>query len=119
MSGTRRGFLLLEVLVALMILATAGLLLVRVVVAAQRSTDTLGSTEREAREAARVLTAMTLLTRTDLDRRLGRHPVRDFVVTVQRPEPALYRIGVAAAAAPERELLVTVVWRPGPAAVAP
>jgi hypothetical protein len=66
------------------------------------------------RAADRVLTAMTLLGRTDLDRRIGRHPVGEFEVHVSRPERVLYRIAIAAAAAPERTLLATVVHRPEP-----
>ena len=59
----------------------------------------------------RVLAAMTLLKRVDLDRRIGRHEVGEFVLDVQRPERTLYRIAVAQTSAPQVEDLVTVVYR--------
>ena len=62
-------------------------------------------------EADRVLSAVTLLAADDLDRRLGSHPVGEFVVDVQRPRRFLYRIAVAEGDAPARMLLVTVVAR--------
>jgi hypothetical protein len=40
--------------------------------------------------------------------------VGELLVSVDRPEPALYRIAVAAAQAPEQELLATVVFRARP-----
>jgi hypothetical protein len=55
---------------------------------------------------------MTLLTRADLDRRLGTHRIGEFAVEVQRPERTLYRIAIAGAEAGANELLVTVVYRP-------
>jgi hypothetical protein len=61
-----------------------------------------------------VLTATALLSRDDLDRRLGRHPIGQFIVEVQRPDPTLYRIAIAEGRAPEVEALVTVVYRPQP-----
>jgi len=106
-----RGVALLEALVALTILATAGLALVALVGAGLRA-------ERDARERERtiaaeegVLGAATLLKRTELDQRLGRHDVGEFIVDVQRPERTLYRIAVVQARSPEVEDLVTVVYR--------
>ena len=58
-----------------------------------------------------MLAAMTLLKREELDRRLGRHPVGEFLVDVQRPERTLYRIAIGPADAPQVEDLVTVVYR--------
>ena len=62
----------------------------------------------------RVLAALSLLRREDLDRRLGHHSLGEFVVDVQRPERTLYRIAIGAANAPRVEDLVTVVYRPEP-----
>jgi type II secretory pathway pseudopilin PulG len=105
---------LLEVMVALVILGAAGSGLVAALGAALRSEDQLSRREATLVGADRVLTAMTLLTRHDLDRRLGRHRVGEFLVEVQRPQPTLYRISIAEVLAPEVESLVTVVYRPGP-----
>jgi type II secretory pathway component PulJ len=114
MPGTDRGVALLEVLVALAILSTSGLALVGLVNAGL-------SAEREARgreqtlvSEDRLLTGLTLLKREELDRRLGRHPLGEFQVDVERPERTLYRIALAQARSPEVEDLVTVVYRAEP-----
>jgi type II secretory pathway component PulJ len=103
---------LLEAMVAMAILAGAGTSLVAALDAGVRSEHQARLRETSLLSADRVLAALTLLGRTDLDRRLGRHPVGEFVVDVQRPDRALYRIAVAEARAPEVEMLVTVVYRP-------
>lgn len=114
MSRPDRGVALLEVLVALAILAGAGIALVGLVGAGLRA-------EREARERERILaaeerllTALTLLKREELDRRIGRHPLGEFVVDVQRPERTLYRLALVHARFTHVEDLVTVVYRPEP-----
>jgi len=111
MLRTNRGIALLEVLVALAILSGAGLALLDLVTGGLRA-------ERDARERERVLgveerllTALTLLKRDELDRRLGRHHIGDLIVEVQRPERTLYRIALAQDRSPQVEDLVTVVYR--------
>jgi hypothetical protein len=105
------GTALLEVLAALAILGTAGLSLVALVHQSVRSQAESARAERVLDEADRVLSAFALLAADDLDRRLGSHPVGEFVVDVQRPRRSLYRIAVADGDAPGRMLLVTVVAR--------
>lgn len=114
MRHAERGAALLEAMVALAILATAGTGLVAALGAALRNETELARYEATVLAADRVLTAMTLLTRNDLDQRLGSHRAGEFVVEVQRPRPTLYRIAVAEARAPEVETLATVVFRPEP-----
>lgn len=109
---SRAGFALLEALLALAILGTAGLSLVALVRAGLESERRAGVEEAAVETSSRVLTAMTLLTREDLDRRLGRHAIGEFTIEVQRPDRALYRVAIAAAGRPAHELLVTVVYRP-------
>jgi len=106
-----RGVVLLEVLVALVILATAGIALIEVVAAGLRA-------ERDAREREtvlaaeeRVLAALTLLSRSELDQRIGRRHIGEFVADIQRPERALYRIALLRNDSPHVEDLVTVVYR--------
>ncbi len=106
-----RGLVLLEALLALAILSIAGLSAIGVVQHGLDQERRALAREHEVVEAARVLTALTLLTRTDLDQRLGRRRIGEFVAGIQRPEPALYRLAVAEAAHPDVELLVTVVYR--------
>jgi len=106
-----RGAVLLEVLIALTIVTVAGLSLVELLGAGLRAERDAGQRERTLAAEERVLAAMTLLTRADLDRRLGRHEVGEFLVDVQRPERTLYRIALAQGRSAHVEDLVTVVYR--------
>jgi prepilin-type N-terminal cleavage/methylation domain-containing protein len=108
---TDRGMALLEVLVALAILSASGFALVGLVSAGLRGERDARERERTLAAEDRVLTALTLLTREDLDRRLGRHPSGEFVADVERPERTLYRIALAQQESPQVEDLVTVVYR--------
>jgi len=108
---SERGVALLEILVALVILATAGAGLMELVGAGLR-----GEHEARAREVTlaneeRLLAALTLLRRHELDQRLGRRVLGEFIVDVQRPEPTLYRIAVLQQTSPQVEDLVTVLYR--------
>ncbi len=112
MSRRERGVALLEVLVALAILSTTGLALVGATIQAMTAEREAERAEVAAMAADRLLTAMTLLGRADLVRRIGRHRVGEFVVEVQRPRPGLYRIAIGDSIPPYSERLVTVVFRP-------
>ncbi len=111
---TSRGVALLEALVALVILTTAGVSLVGLVAAGLQWEHDARDRERVLASEDRVLAAMTLLKRDDLDQRIGRHEIGEFVVAVQRPEPTLYRIAIAQPESPHVEDLVTVVYRREP-----
>ncbi|SRR6266849_5255690 len=111
MRRTEGGVALLEALVALAILSAAGLGLVELVSAGLAGERDARQRERVLAVETRVLAALSLFQRADLDRRLGRHPIGDLIVEVERPEPTLYRIALAQASAPEVEDLVTVVYR--------
>jgi hypothetical protein len=110
-ARAERGVVLLEALVALTIVSAAGLGVVGVVSASARAAHELGSRERTVAAADRLLALYALLTRHDLDLRLGAHSAGAFIVSVERPERTLYRIAVAEPRAPAVELLVTVVYR--------
>lgn len=112
MRHGRRGAALLEVMIALTLLLGAGVTLVGLLSASLRSETGMRAREARYAELDRLLTAMSLLSRADLDRRLGRHTVGTLTADVQRPESRLYRIAVSAADAPGTEALVTVVYRP-------
>jgi hypothetical protein len=58
-----------------------------------------------------VLAALTLLNRNELDQRIGRRQIGEFIADVQRPEPTLYRIALLQKDSPHVEDLVTVVYR--------
>ena len=110
----RGGVALLEAMIALAILGTAGAASVGLVAAGLRSAAEGRERERRLFEADRVLAATTLLLRSELERRLGERRVGEFVVRVARPESSLYRLAVADASRPQTDLLVTVVYRPEP-----
>ena len=113
MVGNERGAVLLEVLAAVAIIAFAGVAFVELVGMGAYGAATARLREREGADQERLLAAWSLLSRRDLDQRLGRRGVGSYLVEVQRPERGLYRIAVGRLETPEVEDLVTVVWRPG------
>ncbi len=106
-----RGIALLEVLIAIGILGTAGLAVIGMLRQASVAEAASRMEERTVQSAGRVLSALTLLGRAELDQRIGLHPLGEFAVEIQRPEAALYRVAVSRLDRPERTLLVTVVYR--------
>ena len=111
MFRSSRGIALLEVLVALAIVSGAGLALLDLVTGGLRAEQDARERERVLTVEERVLTALTLLKREDLDRRLGRHPIGELVADLERPERMLYRIALSQQQSPHVEDLVTVVYR--------
>lgn len=111
MRSTERGIVLLEVLAAVVILTVAGLSMVSLIAQATRTARVAQAREAEQADESRLLAAETLLTRNDLEIRLGTRGVGPYVITVARSERALYRIAVGRQEAPDVEDLVTVVYR--------
>lgn len=109
-----RGVVLLEILAAVLILTVAGLSLVALTATSARATAAAASRERIQRDEDRLLAAYSLLTRQDLDLRLGEREVGPYVVEVERPEPTLYRVAIAEVRSPAVQDLVTVLDRPEP-----
>lgn len=107
----RAGIALLEVLVAVALLGGAGLAVVALLREALQAEAAAAGEERRYAAADRVLAASTLLSARDLDQRLGRRPLGEFVVEVTRPEAGLYRLAVFPPESPASALLVTVVAR--------
>ena len=110
------GVILLEVIVAITLLAVAGTAVVSLLSAAVRQQDLLARRETTMLTAYRTLAALTLLRRAELDRRLGRHPADRFIAEVSRPEPTLYRLALLLSDTASIEMLTTVVHRPDPKA---
>jgi len=107
-----RGVALLEALVALMILSASGLALTGLVSAGLGEERDARAREHTLAAEDRLLTALTLLKRPELDQRVGRHLLGEFLVDIERPERTLYRVALRQAASPHVEDLVTVVYRP-------
>lgn len=110
LPGDRRGAALLEVLAAIVILAMAGLSLVELVSANTRAEAIAAARERELADEERLLAAWSLLRSAELDQRIGRREAGPYVVAVQRPERALYRIAVERKGTGVEDM-VTVVFR--------
>jgi hypothetical protein len=109
-----RGVALLEVLVALVILATAGVGMIELGGAGLRAERDARTRERVLATQERLLGALTLLRREELDQRMGRREIGEFIVDIQRPERTLYRIALLQRESPRVEDLVTVVYRREP-----
>jgi type II secretory pathway pseudopilin PulG len=106
-----RGVALLEVLIAIVILATSGLALIELVSAGMGAERDARAREATLATEERLLAAVTLLRRSELDQRIGRRVIGEFLVDIQRPEPTLYRIALLQQRSPHVEDLVTVVYR--------
>jgi hypothetical protein len=110
----RRGAALLEVVAAVAILATAGISWLALLGAHAEAMGTTRARERELADEERLLAAHALLTRAELEQRIGMHLVGPYRLSVQRPERELFRIAVGRGAESAPEDLVTVVFREAP-----
>lgn len=112
MRRSDRGFALIEVLAAVALLATAGLAMAELTSGLTSDLTEARRRETEMAAASRLLSAYSVLTRPDLDRRMG---IADagggFLVEIQRPEPELYRLSIRRRDAAAQEVLVTVLYR--------
>ena len=106
-----RGVVLLEVLVAVVVLATAGIGLTELVGSGLRAEREARLRENTLATEERLLAALTLLNHNELDQRIGRRQIGEFIVDIQRPERTLYRIALLQEQSPQVEDLVTVVYR--------
>jgi len=106
----RDGAVLLEVVVALTILATSG---VTMIALASQSMDALRrahAAEDDTASASAFLYAVSLWPRADLDRHLGDRPQGHWRLRVERPLPTLYTVTLTDGAG-DRTLLSTALYR--------
>jgi type II secretory pathway pseudopilin PulG len=101
---------LLEVIVALVILAMAGISAIGLVQQAQRSVDTARSADADMRSASAFFDAVSLWPREDLDRRLGSRRQGRWMLSVDRPARTLYRVALFDSTGQHR-ILETAVFR--------
>ena len=104
------GAVLLEVIVALALLATAGLAAVSMAVEAAGAVSRAATAEVEMRQAARLMDAVSLWPREDLDRRMGDRRQGPFILRIARPSGELYTAALADSAT-GRVLLATSLFR--------
>ena len=108
----RRGFSLLELLIALVVLIAAGLPLLSLSRQSVASDQHAQAAEARLEGANALLNAHALLRRRDLDIRLGERTVGSFIVRVARPEASLFRVAVVDTTPDRPELLVAVFYTP-------
>jgi type II secretory pathway pseudopilin PulG len=106
----RRGAVLLEALVALVILATAGAAVATLAVESGDTVRRTRSAESEVRRAEAFLAVVALWPREDLDRHLGEHEQGPWRLRVERPIRTLYTITLVDSLG-RRTLLRTVLFR--------
>lgn len=116
--GQRQGVALLEALVALVILTTAGATAVTMAAEAAHDVQRARRAESEMRAANAFFDAVSLWSRDDLDRHLGNRPQGAWLMRVDRPAPTLY-VATLTDTASHIELLRTSLFRPEAPHVAP
>ena len=111
----RAGAALLEAIVALAVFGSAGTAALVLVRDSARAVEHAREAERALRDADAFMTAVSLWTRDDLDRRLGDRPQGAWRLTILRPDPALYEL-VLRDTLSNAVLLATALHRPVPEA---
>lgn len=109
----RRGAVLLEALVALVIIASAGAAVVALAVESGQTVQRTRSTEAELRRADAFIAIVALWPREDLDRHFGEHQQGPWRLRVERTSPTTYAITLTDSLG-ARALLHTVLYRPEP-----
>ena len=107
----RKGAVLLEAIVALTVLATVGGAAAWLAADSMHSVNRTHERENELRSAARFMTAVTLWTREDLDRHLGRRRQGPWMMEVVRSDPVVYAVSLTDTAS-GAVLLRTAFFRP-------
>jgi type II secretory pathway pseudopilin PulG len=109
----RQGAVLLEALVALVIMASAGAAIAALAVESSQAVQRTRSTEAELRRADAFFAMVALWPREDLDRHLGEHQQGPWRLRVERPSVTVYAITLTDSLGP-RPLLRTALYRPEP-----
>ncbi len=111
MMRRRSGIALVEALVAMVLVGFAASGFAALISASVLSESGMQAREAEVTAMDRVMTAMSLLTAEDFNRRVGTHRVGEFEVTVQLVEPGLYHVQVARNHGPTEHGLETLFFR--------
>jgi prepilin-type N-terminal cleavage/methylation domain-containing protein len=109
----RQGMTLLEVLIALAILASAGLAVLGVAVQSWRAVESARAADRSLLEASAFLDAVALWPREDLDRHLGERAQGPWRMRTDRPLPNIYTVTLTDSSG-GHTLLATSLHRPEP-----
>lgn len=113
MSGkNERGVALLEVLVALTLIGTTGLAAIGMLNAAVNDMRMISARETAQTAAQSLMVRYAVMSRRELNQRIGQEEIGTMFVRVTRPEAELYRVAVGQLASRTDEMLVTVIHRP-------
>lgn len=106
----RRGTALLEALVALVIVGTAGISLIEAVGGALRLTQLASDREREFMAASQFMESAVLWSRVEIDQRLGERRQGAMQMTIERLSRGTYLLTLRDST--EALLVRTAVYRP-------
>jgi len=109
---------LLEVIVALAILAAAAVPVIALAADSERAVGRARAADRELRAASAFFSAVALWPRADLDRHLGDRRQGRWIMRVDRPRPNLYVVTLSDSAT-RAMLLRTSLFRPKDANATP
>ena len=109
----RHGAVLLEALVALVIVASAGAGVAVLAVESSAAVQRTRATEAEQQRAEAYMTVVALWPRDDLDRHLGERAQGPWRLRVERPVPSIYTVTLSDSLG-IRALLRTSLYRPEP-----
>lgn len=106
-----RGVTLIEAIVALTIVSISIATMLHAVSTTMAQQVVTRNREEQIERAGRVMSTYSLMSRAELDQRIGQQSVRGLRVRVQRPRSQLYRLSLSDSVYPDQELLVTMVFR--------
>jgi hypothetical protein len=109
--ATRPGVALLDAIVGLFILATAGMAAVVMAIGTVRAVGEAREADAELRAADGFLQAVALWPREELEQRLGDRPQGPWRLEIQRPERELFVLALSDTLS-SRVLLRTALYRP-------
>jgi type II secretory pathway pseudopilin PulG len=104
---------LLEVLIALAVLATAAAAILGLASQSWQAVQSARAADQSMTEASAFLDAVTLWPREDLDRHLGERAQTPWRMRVDRSTPTLYVVSLADSSGRDT-LLLTSLYRPEP-----
>ena len=110
MKRVRTGVAIIEVMVAMTILATAGVALLSMARSHLAGVALAESRDAESRRVNALMVAASLWSPSDLDRHLGQRRQGPWTMIVDRAHPSLYRVAIADSTG--AVLLDTWLYRP-------
>lgn len=112
MTANRRGTTLLEAILAIALIATLGLTVLRLSRAARDAVSAAERSDLEMRAASDFLNAVSLWSQPELDQRLGFREQGRWTLEIARPEVGFYEVRLLDSAATSIVLETSLFRRP-------